>query len=41
MNRLRELLKIKRKLQAQESRLKYKMNIDYNQKTKDSTEDRD
>lgn len=41
LKNLRELLKIKRKLQAQESRLKYKMNIDYNQKTKDSTEDRD
>lgn len=41
MKNLRELLKIQKKLQAQEARLRYKLNIEYKQDTTDSTKDRD
>lgn len=41
MKALRELLMIQKKLQAQESRLRYKMKIEWNQSTASSTQDRD
>jgi acetyl-CoA carboxylase beta subunit len=41
MKNLRELLKIKKKLQNQEARLKYKMNFEWNQKTPNSLKHND
>ena len=41
MKNLRDLLMIQKKLQAQEARLRYKMNIQYKQDTTPTTKDRD
>lgn len=41
MKTMRELLTIQKKLERQKSRLKYKMNVEWNQKTPNGTDDRD